>query len=54
MLYLFSGNDPITFEEAYQEDKWKKAMKEEINSIIKNNKWELTTLPEGHNTIGVI
>ena len=54
MLYLFSGNDPITFEEAYQEDKWKKAMKEEINSIIKNNKWDLTTLPEGHNTIGVI
>jgi hypothetical protein len=48
---LFSGNDPITFEEAYQKDKWKKAMKEEINSIIKNNTWELTTLFEGHNTI---
>ena len=53
MLCLFSGNDPITFEEAYQEDKWKKAMKEEINSIQKNNTWELTTLPEGHNAIGV-
>jgi hypothetical protein len=53
MFCLFSGNDPITFEEAYQEDRWKKAMKEEINSIIKNNTWELTTLPEGHNAIGV-
>ena len=53
ILCLFLGNDPITFEEAYQEDKWKKAMKEEINSIIKNNTWELTTLPEGHNAIGV-
>jgi len=51
IFWLFSGNDPITFEEAYQKDKWKKAMKEEINSIIKNNTWELTTLFEGHNTI---
>jgi hypothetical protein len=48
---LFSGNDLITFEEAYKKDRWKKAMKEEINSIIKNNTWELTTLSEGHNTI---
>jgi hypothetical protein len=24
----------------------KKAMKEEINSIVKNNTWELTTLPK--------
>jgi hypothetical protein len=46
MLCLFSGNDPITFEEAYQEDRWKKAIKEEINSIIKNNTWELATFPE--------
>jgi len=46
MLCLFLGNDPITFEEAYQEDKWKKAMKEEINSIVKNNTLELTTLPK--------
>jgi hypothetical protein len=47
MLCLFSGNDPITFEEAYQEDRWKKSIKEEINSIIKNNTWELATFPEG-------
>jgi hypothetical protein len=53
MFCLFSGNDPITFEEAYQKDKWKKAIKKEINSIIKNNTWKLTTLPKGHNAIGV-
>lgn len=52
MLCLFSGNDPITFKEAYQEVKWNKAMKEEI-SIIKNNTWELTTLPKRHNAIEV-
>ncbi|KAJ7010296.1 hypothetical protein NC653_000899 [Populus alba x Populus x berolinensis] len=45
-------NDPITFEEAYQEDRWKKTMKEK-NSIIKHNIWELITLPKGHNAIGV-
>ena len=28
-------------------------MKEEINSIRKNDTWELTTLPEGHNAIRV-
>jgi len=53
MFCLFSGNDPITFEEAYQKDKWKNAIKKEINSIIKNNTWKLTTLPKGHNAIGV-
>jgi hypothetical protein len=50
---LFSGNDLVTFEEAYHEDKWKQAIKEENNSIIKNNTWELTTLSKGHNAIGV-
>jgi hypothetical protein len=46
MLCLFSGNDPMIFEEAYQENRWMKAMKDEIHSIIKNNTWELTTRPE--------
>jgi len=36
----------MIFEEAYQENRWMKAMKDEIHSIIKNNIWELTTRPE--------
>jgi len=52
MLCLFSGNDPMTFEKAYKENRWKKAMKDESHSIIKNNTWELTTLPERHKAIG--
>jgi len=53
ILCLFSGNDPIIFEEVYQEDRWKKAIKKEINYIIKNNTWELITFPERHNAIQV-
>lgn len=28
-------------------------MNEEIEAIRRNDEWELTTLPEGHKTIGV-
>ena len=50
---LFSDCDPLTFEEAVKEEKWRKAMAEEIAAIEKNNKWELIDLPEGQKTIGV-
>lgn len=40
---LFSDCDPLSFEEAIQHSKWKKkAMDNEIASIIKNKTWELT------------
>ena len=44
---------PTTFKEAVKEQKWLKAMDEEIASIEKNNTWELTELPMGQRTIGV-
>lgn len=50
---LFSDCDPLTFEEAVKEEKWQKAMAEEIASIEKNHTWELTDLPEGQKSIGV-
>ncbi|KAH9735190.1 hypothetical protein KPL71_017659 [Citrus sinensis] len=50
---LFSECDPTTFKEAVKEQKWLKAMDEEIASIEKNNTWELTELPMGQRTIGV-
>ena len=28
-------------------------MDEEIKTIVKNDTWELVTLPKGHNAIGV-
>ncbi|KAG9454135.1 hypothetical protein H6P81_007039 [Aristolochia fimbriata] len=46
-------SDPITFEEAAQDKKWRNVMDEEIEAIKKNDTWELTTLPVGHKAIEV-
>lgn len=51
---MFSSiTDPSSFEEAVQEAKWREAMDREIESIEKNETWELCSLPHGVNTIGV-
>lgn len=50
---LFADYDPVIFQDAVQDTKWKKAMDAEIHSIEKNDTWELTDLPQGHKTIGV-
>ena len=50
---LLMSSDPVSFEEANKEGKWKTAMDEEIKSIEKNKTWELTNLPEGRKKIGV-
>ena len=50
---LFADCDPVTYEEAANDDCWIKAMNEEIHAIEKNDTWELTTLPEGKKPIGV-
>ena len=49
----FADCDSTIFESAVKEAKWKKAMDAEIESIEKNDTWELTDLPKGHKTIGV-
>ncbi|KAI9198969.1 hypothetical protein LWI28_025275 [Acer negundo] len=46
-------SDPVSFEEANQEGKWRSAMDDEIRSIEKNKTWELTNLPKGRKAIGV-
>ncbi|XP_075494809.1 putative mitochondrial protein AtMg00820 [Primulina tabacum] len=50
---LFSYCDPMAFEDAVKESKWRKVMNEEIAAIEKNNTWELIELPAGQKTIGV-
>ena len=52
-LALFSGCDPIKFEDAYKDVKWQKAMDVEIAAIGKNNTWELMDLPKVQRSIGV-
>ncbi|XP_052477148.1 uncharacterized protein LOC128032572 [Gossypium raimondii] len=39
--------DPVNFDYACKELKWKEAMNDEIVAIEKNNIWELTDLPRG-------
>ena len=45
--------DPILFEDAVKEEKWRMAMDSEISSIEKNKTWELVDLPPKAKTIGV-
>ncbi|KAA0047101.1 reverse transcriptase [Cucumis melo var. makuwa] len=46
-------SEPLNFEEALQNDKWKIAMDEEIKAIKKNDTWELSTFPNGKKAVGV-
>jgi len=43
----------LNFEEAVKDKRWRHSMEEEIKSIKKNDTWELTTLPKGHEAIGL-
>lgn len=45
--------DPTTFDEAVAYGIWREAMRAEINSIEKNQTWELVDQPEDTNIIGV-
>jgi len=50
---LLAGAEDVKFEEVVLDERWKKAMDEEIGSIEKNETWELTDLPTGVRPIGV-
>ena len=50
---LFADCDPTTFENDVKEEKWRKAMDDEIDAIERNGTWELSDLPKGQKTIGV-
>jgi transposase InsO family protein len=52
-LVLFAELDPITYAQAVQSDKWKKAMDAEIAAIERNHTWELTKVPATGKVIGV-
>ena len=50
---LFADADPISFEEASKEEKWRLAMDQEIDSIHKNHTCELVDIPNGKKAIDV-
>jgi hypothetical protein len=47
---LMSTGEPCTFAEAEQDAAWQAAMKE-IDSVKRNQTWELADLPQGHRAI---
>nr|GEX38760.1 zinc finger, CCHC-type [Tanacetum cinerariifolium] len=53
MELLLAEDEPKNYKEASNDQKWIEAKKVELESIIRNNTWELTTLPKGHNVIGL-
>jgi hypothetical protein len=50
-LNLMSTGEPCTFTEAEQDAVWQAVMQEEINSVKRNQAWELADLPQGHRAI---
>jgi len=50
---LFADCEPVTFEEAANDQNWRKAMDEEIHAIEKNETWKLIDLPVDKRPIGV-
>ena len=48
-----AAEDPVYYEEAVKEEKWVRAMDNEIQSIEKNNTWSLVDLPADVKKIGV-
>jgi hypothetical protein len=53
LFCVCSDHEPLTFQEAVEEDCSRSAMEEEIHAIQKNDTWELTTLPSIQKAIGV-
>nr|GEZ00758.1 ribonuclease H-like domain, reverse transcriptase, RNA-dependent DNA polymerase [Tanacetum cinerariifolium] len=50
---LLAEDEPKNYKEASSDQKWIKAIKVELDSINRNNTWELTTLPKGQKAIGL-
>ncbi|KAJ0599630.1 putative RNA-directed DNA polymerase [Helianthus annuus] len=50
---LYTGTDPISYEEASKDSRWIEAMDKEIESINKNQTWVLVDPPKHQKPIGV-
>ena len=54
-LDIGNGNDPVTYSDAItcdQSTNWNEAMTDELNSMKKNDVWELAELPKGYKPVG--
>lgn len=48
---MLTIKEPTSFKEASQDERWMKAMEEEIQALEKNGTWEVSVLPEGERAI---
>lgn len=46
-LYVAEADEPMSYKQASKEKSWRDAMEKELESVEKNNTWELTMLPPG-------
>jgi hypothetical protein len=52
MMSTVHGEEPVSVEEAFQDERWVQAMNSEYQALIKNNTWHLVPPPAGKNVIG--
>ena len=52
-LCLAAAEEPAPVEHALADEAWRRAVQEEMNSIVDNKTWELTLLLAGHRAIGL-
>lgn len=52
MTSILNVVEPMNYNEANQCNEWRSTMKEEYESIIKHEIWELVELPKGKEPIG--
>ena len=52
-LCLLDADEPISVEEALEDECWRKAMEAELESIEENRTWMLTDLPKNQQAIGL-
>ena len=53
LICFIADYEPLAYDDAAKEEKWNKAMNEEIEAIEKNQTWELANLPKDKKSIGV-
>ena len=44
-------DEPVNYTRASNEHKWREVMKREMEGVMKNKTWDLTTLPRGQKPI---
>jgi len=50
---LLAADEPVSVEEALEQECWRRAMQEEMDSIHQNRTWEFSDLPSDHRAIGL-